>query len=120
MSEQYNPWNVGFSRTSFLFRVLSSHDNVLNLRRERDILFLFNRKKQGDEMRLLGCDEYVFSLALAHRAVEDFGPLNMICVGGKWNGYSRQAREFCEGRRIGLYNVGELNGALRANGYWNY
>jgi hypothetical protein len=62
MSDPNNPWDIPFSRTSFLITVLSSHDNVAKWTRERDILFLFTRKKQGDEIRLLGGDEYAFRL----------------------------------------------------------
>ncbi|WP_143749687.1 hypothetical protein [Mesorhizobium sp. WSM3879] len=120
MSDPSNPWNIPFSRTSFLIRVLSNHENVKNLRREQDILFLFERKQQGDQMRMLGGDEYAFSLALVMRALQDFGPLQYICVGGLWNGYSAQAKDYCQQNRIGLYNSSELSGGLWATKYWDY
>lgn len=120
MTYDYNPWNISFSRTSFLLGVLSRHDNIENLTRERDILFKFRRKVQGDHMTLLGADEYVCSLALVHRAIADFGSLNFISVGGNWNSYSNQAKEYCIENKIGLYNSTELSGGLWRDDYWNY
>ncbi|MBZ9682173.1 MULTISPECIES: hypothetical protein [unclassified Mesorhizobium] len=120
MSDSVNPWSIPFSRTSFLHKILLNHDNVENLRREKDILFLFERKQQGDHMRLLGGDDYAFSLALVMRALQDFGPLQYICVGGSWNGYSAQAKNYCETNHIGLYNSTELAGGVWATKYWDY
>lgn len=120
MSGEYNPWDVKFSRTSFLIGVLSRHDNVTDLTRERDILFKFRRKVQGDQIALLGADEYVFSLALVHRSLEEFGALNIISVGGVWNGYSEQAKDYCLENKIGLYNSSELSGGLWKDAYWDY
>jgi hypothetical protein len=37
------------------------------------------------------------------RAIGEFGPLNIIFVGGAWHGYTREAKEECADRKIGLY-----------------
>ncbi|MGJ0502554.1 MAG: hypothetical protein ACR65X_02230 [Methylocystis sp.] len=120
MSRPANPWDVPFSRTSFLLKILNNHDNIENVRREKDILFTFRRKKQNQTLQLLGGDEYAFSLTLVYRALEDFGDINFICVGGAWNGYSIQAKDYCIQKHIGLYNTKELNGGLWKDEYWNY
>lgn len=115
-----SPWNVSFSRTSFTSRMLSKHGNVDKLIRSKDIYFDFVRKEQGDQIKLLAADEYVFSLALVHRALDDFGEINIISVGGNWNGYSHQAKEYCTSHKIGLFNSTELNGAIWKTAYWDY
>lgn len=71
-------------------------------------------------MKLLGADEYVFGLSLVMTALEDFGPLQYICVGGNWNRYSPQAKEYCVENQIGLYNHSELAGGIWLDKYWDY
>jgi hypothetical protein len=68
----------------------------------------------------LGVDEYACSISLVRRALEDFGSLNFICVGGLWNGYTERAKEFCMEKHIGLYNTSELSGGLWKDDYWDY
>src|ERR1700733_4603842 len=69
--------------------------NVEDVVREKDILFRFRRINQKDNIILLSLDEYACSISLVRRALEDFGSLNFICVGGVWNGYTERAKEFC-------------------------
>lgn len=86
MSDASDPWDIPFSRTSFMDRLLSKHENVADLKRSHDIIFTFTRVQQNDQIRMLSGDEYAFSLALVYRALDDFGKLDIISVGGIWNG----------------------------------
>jgi hypothetical protein len=115
-----NPWDVSFSRTFIPNEILREHENVQGFSRARDILFSFKRIEQGDDLILLGVDEYACSLALVQRALEDFGHLDFVFVGGNWNGYSPQAKEFCIEKKIGLYNSSEISGGLWKTDFWNY
>jgi hypothetical protein len=81
---------------------------------------LVKRTQQRDSLRILCCDEYAFGVTFLTRAIGEFGPLNIIFVGGAWHGYTREAKEECADRKIGLYNAQELNGALWKNKYWSY
>lgn len=101
-------------------KILSAHDNVQSYERTKDILFKFQRKSQKDTITLLGADEYVYSLALVRRAIEDFGPIDIISVGGSWNGYSQQAKDYCLENKIGLYNSNELSGGIWKDEFWEY
>ena len=94
--------------------------NVEDVVREKDILFRFRRINQKDNIILLGVDEYACSISLVMCALEDFGSLNFICVGGLWNGYTERAKEFCMEKHIGLYNTSELSGGLWKDDYWDY
>jgi len=94
--------------------------NVEDVVREKDILFRFRRINQKGNIILLGVDEYACSISLVRCALEDFGSLNFICVGGLWNGYTERAKEFCMEKHIGLYNTSELSGGLWKDDYWDY
>lgn len=120
MMELTSPWIVQFSRTSFLNTLLSTHKNVREVKRTNDILFSFRRNDCDKEIKLLGIDQYACSLAIVLRALEDFGEIHYICVGGVWDGYSRQAKDYCLENKIGLYNTSELSGGLWTKEYWNY
>jgi hypothetical protein len=114
-----NEWDVGYSRITFLERVLYDHENVISFNRTRDILFEVERK-QGDSLWILCLDEYTFGLSAFNRVVSEFPNVNMISVGGNWNGYTPEAKIHSLNRKIGLYNSAEINGGLWRDDYWNY
>ncbi len=115
-----DPWDVNFSRTTFLMRILDGHENVRKYSRSQDIYFEIERINQRDTIWLLGCDEYALSLAVSMRAIQDFDPLNIIFIGGNWNGYSQAAKEYCTERHIGVFNASEISGGLWSDEYWDY
>jgi hypothetical protein len=120
VSNGSNSWGVSYSRIAFLEKVIRQHENVAAFTREQDIIFTINRKTDNNSLILLCADEYVFSETLVHDALHEFGPLNIIYVGGLWCGYTRAAKDLCIERKIGLYNSKELNGALWKSQFWTY
>lgn len=104
----------------FLDRVLRSHANVFSISRSDDIVFTVTRKNPHDTVRILCADEYAFSLGAVQRAALEFGEINIIFVGGVWNGYTPEAKEYCLESRIGIYNAKELPGGLWRKDYWAY
>lgn len=115
-----NEWGVSFSRITFLQRILDSHKNVAVLGRHDDVVFEIQRIKQGDRLTIVCVDPYTASLELVMRIVAAFSSVKIIFVGGKWAGYTQEAYDFCQARRIGIYNAGELAGGLHKNDYWTY
>lgn len=101
MTNGTNDWGVSFSRITFTEKVLQGHPNVIRFSREKDILFTITRESPDDELRLLCCDEYVFGTTLLDRALAEFGTVNLIYVGGVWNGYTKEAKEQCLRSKIG-------------------
>ncbi len=120
MASGNNSWGVRYSRITFMETVLSSHNNVVSFDRELDILFRVKRRKQEDTLRILCADEYAFGLTFVQRALVEFGHLQIISVGGAWNGYTPEAKEYCLKSRIGLYNSKELPGGLWHDEYWKF
>lgn len=108
-----NDFGVTFGRISFLQTILEEHDNVIIMRRHDDIVFDIKRSRQGDELSIVCIDEYSASLEVVMRVVKRFPETSVIFVGGKWNGYTDEAYDFCKERKIGIYNAKDISGALR-------
>ena len=69
---------------------------------------------------LICLDKYTLGESLVHRALQEFPEVNFISVGGNWNGYTREAKQLCLSKNIGLFNSSELTGALWKNEFWLY
>lgn len=120
MTNGSNTWGVPFSDITWLSHLLENHRNVISVNRHRDILFTVARKTQNDALSVLCLREYTMGLTLVQRALQEFGELDVIYIGGGWNSYTSQAKDFCLKASIGLYVSDEMSGALWGNEYWTY
>ena len=108
-----NDFGVLFSQIMFLQQILERHENVKLLERHDDIVFDIARRSQGDALTIVCVNAYSVSEELVERVFETFPATNVIYFGGKWNGATPEAAEFCKIHNIGLYNAGTLAPALR-------
>jgi len=115
-----NTWGVTYGRIMFLQKILETHPNVIIINRHDDIVFDIERIKQQDNLTIICVDVYTASLEMVMRVVQSFPKINIIFVGGKWAGYTQEAHDFCEERKIGIYNAGEIAGGLHKDEYWTY
>jgi hypothetical protein len=120
LSNGRNDWGVSFAHISWFERLLRSHSNVGQVTRHDDLVFEIDRKAQGDHLTVFCCNEYTMGLTSVHRAIHEFGPQNIIYIGGGWCGYTREAKQFCFDSKIGLYVTDEMSGALWKDEYWDY
>jgi hypothetical protein len=115
-----NDWGVSYSRITFLEKILQTHRNIAILDRHDDIVFEVQRKIQDDALTIVCVDAYTASLELVMRIIATFPSTNIIFVGGKWAGYTKEAHDFCRERHVGIYNAGELSGGLYKDDFWTY
>ena len=115
-----NVWGVSFSRISYLRSVLASHRNLTILGRHDDIIFEAVRQKQGDHLTIACVDAYAAGVELVLRVLEAFPKVNVIYVGGNWNGYTNEALEFSKSQNIGIFHGIEIIPALFEDAFWNY
>ncbi|MFQ6403741.1 hypothetical protein ACIDE9_03180 [Methylophilus sp. 'Pure River'] len=115
-----NTWDVPFCDITWFENLLNTHSNITNVIRHDDIVFEVDRIKQSDHLRIFCCRQYAMSLTRVQSAIAEFGPLDLIYIGGGWNGYTSVAKLFCEEQHIGLYVTDEMSGALWQNEYWSY
>lgn len=120
MTNGSNSWGVPFSHISWFERLLNNHKNIESVLRTKDIYFTVKRKTQGDILQILCVREYTFGHTMTERALAEFGEINIIYIGGGWNGYTPEAKEYCLHAHIGLYVTDEMSGALWNESYWAY
>lgn len=120
MTNGRNNWDVSYVYIKFLEKVLNGHKNISSVNRTNDILFTVQRISQNDSLQVLCLDEYSMSLSSAMRAMNDFPGVNIISVGGNWNGYTLEAKRYCIESEVGLFNSMEINQALFKTQYWLY
>ena len=120
MTNGSNNWGVDYSSIKWVENLLVSHRNVLRVERHDDICFSVNRSNQNDIIEIVTCQEYTAGHAVVQRALSDFGNIDIIHIGGSWNGYTRDAKQYCIQNRIGLYVSNEMSGALWKDDFWAY
>lgn len=120
MTNGGNDWGTPYCDIVFLDRLIVTHKNISSSSRSHDILFTVQRENQGDTLRILCLRQYTMGKTMVDRALHEFGDLDLIYIGGGWNGYQSEAKEQCVSARIGLYVTDEMTGALWRDEYWNY
>ena len=115
-----NSYGVPYSVIAWLEQALGTHGNVATVRRHNDIVFDITRKVQADQITVFCADEYACGITFVQKILSEYPECDCISVGGKWNGYTRHAKEFCLSRHIGLFVSDELMGALYIDEYWKY
>lgn len=113
-----NNYGVSYSIIAWLERALKTHGNVTSVRRYNDILFDVTRKIQGDQLIIFCADEYACGTTFVQKVLSEYSTCDCISVGGRWNGYTHQAKKFCLARQVGLFVSDELMGALWKDEYW--
>jgi len=119
MKNGSNDFGVTLPQIQFISRVLGSHKAVESVERSKDIQFDIVTSG-GVELRLVCVNEYTCGLARVLEVLESFPGTNIIYVGGAWNGYTMQAKEYCIDSNVGLFNSSEISGALYREDYWRY
>lgn len=119
MPNDSNGFGVTFAQISWIARLLENHSNVVGVTRAHDIQFDVERK-YGRPIRLVCLNEYTCGLARVLEVQEAFPGVGLIYVGGTWNSYTREAKEYCLAAEIGLFNTKEMAGALYRDDFWTY
>ncbi|WP_299298549.1 hypothetical protein [uncultured Tateyamaria sp.] len=119
MSNGSNDFDVTFSQIVWIEKVLRNHKNTLELQRTNDIQFDLERLT-GGVCQLICINEYTCGVGHVLEVLDTFPNANIIYIGGNWNGYTLEAKEYCLEAKLGLYNSSEINGALYRTDFWNY
>lgn len=114
-----NYYGVKYSQIQFFEKILETHKNVYKFDRHHDIVFDIERVG-GDRLKAICLNEYTCGLARVMEVISEFPEINLIYVGGMWNGFTAEAKDFCLDSKIGLYNTTEMTGALFYSDFWAY
>ncbi|MDX8501605.1 hypothetical protein RFM99_24715 [Mesorhizobium sp. VK4C] len=119
MTNGSNAYGIKFSQISWFDRLLGRHPNVVAATRHHDIVWDITRKS-GCAIQAICLDEYTCGTGKVLEVREEFPEVNLIYVGGMWNGYTMEAKEYCLDNNIGLFNTTEMTGALHKDDFWKY
>lgn len=116
----FNTWNVSFGSIKFFEEALNSHNKVLSVKREKDILFNVTRVTSPTELVIVLINQYTISLADVIKLKNEFPSINCIVTAGDWNGYTEEAKKYGLEQNIGVFVISEILGALNFEEYVNY
>ena len=119
MSNGSNEHGVSFAQISWFDRLLNTHANVVAAKRRDDIIWDVSRAR-GRDIQAICLDEYTCGIGKVLEVCEHFPDINLIYVGGTWNSYTMEAKEYCLNNDIGLFNTGEMAGAMHRDDFWTY
>lgn len=119
MTNGSNLYGVSFNTISFFDSLIARHKNVAEAQRHDDILWSVERFK-GRPIEAICIDEYACGLGKVLEVLTDYKDTNLIWIGGVWNSYTMDAKEYCVENEIGLFNTGEMTGALFMDQFWKY
>jgi hypothetical protein len=115
-----NECGVSFAQISFLYGILSCHQNLATVKRHDEIVFELTRRQPADRLRLVCFDEAALGMPELRRALAEYAPVHILFTGAGSTGYTPEAKQYCLAARIGLYNSSEINGALWRDEFWAY
>lgn len=119
MTNGSNPYGISFADISWLERLLNGHGNVAAAVRHDDIVWDVGRQ-HGPAIQAICINEYTCGIARVLEVLQTFPDVNLIYVGGVWNCYTSEAKDYCISNRIGLFNTREMTGALHKDEFWTY
>lgn len=119
MTNGSNPYGISFADISWLDRLLNGHANVLAATRHDDILWDIERQ-HGVAIQVICLNEYACGVARVLEVLEVFPDVNLIYVGGVWNCYTTEAKDYCIANHVGVFNTREMAGALHKDEFWTY
>jgi hypothetical protein len=113
------PWPSHYGHFNYFEDRMRGHNRVRELRRESDGVYDIIRT-HGDMLRTFICECYSFGVAEYFEAVEMLGHLDAIVINSAWCGYTDEAKILTRERRVGLFKIPDLMGALHRPEYWDY
>lgn len=114
-----NNYGVTFDQIRWNENLLWQHKNTVDVVRTQDIMFDIERER-GRSIRLVCLNEYTCGIARVLEVQTEFEDVNLIYVGGVWNNYTGEAKDYCLENMVGLFNTAEMTGALYRDDFWNY
>ena len=109
--QKFNSWGVSFSTIRFFEEGLESHNKIKSISRDSDILFTIDTVFNATYKVLL-LNEYVMGEASVIKALGEFGKLDFIVYGGKWNDSTEEANRIASENNIRLFDISDFLGAI--------
>ncbi len=113
------PWMSYCGSYRFFEDRLQSHNKVSNVEETNTGLYEITLT-DGRTLITFICECYSFGVAEYYESVGNLGSLNVVIINSMWCGYTMEAKVFCRGQNIGLFDITGFMAALNKNNYWEY
>lgn len=113
------PWPSHDGRFRYFEDRMTGHDGVAGLTSIGGGVYELTTAT-GKTLRLFVCDCYAFGVAEYMETVDRVGEVDAVVIQSLWRGYTSEAKRHCRDRKVGLFKVNELMGALNRDDFWNY
>lgn len=98
-----------------LIGYLSANNNVSSISHNGGQLLSISRSRLSD-LTVFLTNIYIVGEADAREILSQNSEINAIVTMSAWNGYSSEAKRFCNSKNVGLFKFGELLGAVHYDG----
>lgn len=92
-------------------KFLVENKTVVEVSQESDQIIHVRRVKYSS-LSVFMTNSYIVSLADVHEILTQAAHVNTIVTMSAWNGYTKEAKQFCKERGIGLFRFKEFLGAV--------
>lgn len=99
---------------AFFEKAISRHSITEDLERIQDYYYCIYRKDMHS-INTLVTNHYTLGLVDYYEIIEQYPKVQAIVTISKWNGYTYQVKEEAKKKRIGIFRMDELLGALNWN-----
>ncbi|MGO8506174.1 hypothetical protein AB9F35_32270 [Rhizobium leguminosarum] len=113
------PWPSSDGNFPFFEDRMIDHAKVTSVNPHGDGVYELTRDS-GATIRVLVCECYSYGVAEYLETVEKIGKIDAVVISSSWCAYTRDAKEHCKGKRVGLFKISEFMGALYRPDFWNY
>lgn len=113
------PWPSHYGHFDFFEARMKSHDCVASCERLDGGLYDVTTRG-GKVLRIFICECYSFGVAEYMEAVGKLGALDAVIINSFWCGYTTDAKRYCRGEKIGLFDIGDFMAALHHNDFSAY
>jgi hypothetical protein len=104
----------------FFRSAMKGHSKVLRCETEDGQIFRLERTMELTPITCYLTNLYAVGEADVIRVAALGNDVDCIVTMSAWNGYTRQAKEFARGRKMGLFTFREFMGALHWAKFWAY
>ena len=96
-------------------RYLSTNKVVVDIIHEKDQIIKIKRKSKS-EIRVYMTNIYIVSISDIYEILLQARDIDAIVTMSAWNSYTREAKQQCRSRNIGLFKFNEFFGAIYYDG----
>lgn len=113
------PWMSYYGHYNFFESAMQSHSQVSSVKKMPNGVYEI-KLSDGRVLSVFICECYAFGLAEYYESVQKLGSLNAVIINSNWCGYSMEAKLYCRGNKVGLFDIAGFMAALNKKNYWEY